>query len=270
MLCPKCSKGISLEYNQTKCPHCGAEIVSGVTGPTGESIPVSAGLNAPETCPCSSSSQEPLWDNEGPFFTRLFNTWKKATFHPATFFKAIPTDAGLVKPLFYAIIIGFVASAIGVSWSLLFTALHVPILGMDAKTLEAIPFLNTFWKYILLGSVILSPLLVTIGLFIWSGILHLCLMIFGGNKKGFEATFRSVAYGYSPMLFVLIPACGTYIAAIWAIVTTIIGLKHTHQIPTWKAILAYLLPLILCICLAAIVGLLAGILIPLTMAGRPH
>lgn len=266
MLCPKCANEISLGYNQTKCPHCGAEIGSDVIGKTaGEPVPLSAGLRPSETTQSSSFSQVPLWDNEGPFFTRLFNTWKKATFYPSTFFKTIPTNTGLGRPLFYAIILGLVSLAGYVFWSLVPTILQIPILGMDKETLEALnaipflmPFLQKFIPYIIIGLVILSPIITIIGLFIWSGILHICLIILGGNKKGFEATFRSAAYGDSPNIFMLIPVCGGCVAGIWLTVTTIIGLKQTHQIPTWKAIVAFLLPIILCACLAVI----AAVVVP--------
>ena len=37
---------------------------------------------------------------------------------------------------------------------------------------------------------ILAPVLVVVGLFLVSGIIHLCLMLLGGARRGFEATFR--------------------------------------------------------------------------------
>lgn len=98
--------------------------------------------------------------------------------------------------------------------------------------------------------VLLSPVVSTIMTFILAGIYHLSLMIFGGNKKGFEATFRSLAYSTgSAAICNLIPFFGAYAAGIWAIILTIIGFKESHQIPTVKAVLAYLVPLFLCTCI---------------------
>ncbi|MFH1230655.1 MAG: YIP1 family protein [Planctomycetota bacterium] len=99
-------------------------------------------------------------------------------------------------------------------------------------------------------------------MFIYSGILHLCLMILGGNKKGFEATFRSIAYSVSPWVFAIVPFCGGVVGYFWAIVTVIIGLKQTHQIPTWKAIVAYFLPMIFCCVCVFVVAIVAAIAIP--------
>ena len=84
------------------------------------------------------------------------------------------------------------------------------------------------------------------------------VLIVGGNKKGFEATFRSLTYAYSPNVFSFIPFCGGYIALVWQIVIIIIGFKETHQIPTWKAIVACLLPLILCCVCGLVLVIIAG------------
>ena len=40
----------------------------------------------------------------------------------------------------------------------------------------------------------LSPLLLILGLFIGSGILHLCLMMVGGANRSFETTFRVLCF----------------------------------------------------------------------------
>ncbi|MFH0888192.1 MAG: YIP1 family protein [Planctomycetota bacterium] len=263
MFCAKCNHAISLEYGQTKCPHCGAEIghdISTKMDNTGLKPPSSEPYFRDTSIPQSPLNQ--LWDNNCPFFTRLFNTWKKSTFYPVTFFKSIPTDAGLSRPLLYAIITMFIGVTSGIFWNLLFTALQIPFFGMDKKSLEAIPFLQEFMTYIMIGYVILSPIFTAIWMFIFSGILHLCLMILGSNKKGFEATFRSVAYGISPNIFAIVPFCGGMVGGIWGIVTTIIGLKQTHQIPTWKAIVAYFLPMIFCCICVSVAAIVAAIAIP--------
>lgn len=124
------------------------------------------------------------------------------------------------------------------------------------KTGETFPFVIT--PLIMAGYVLISPPLIAIGVFLGSGIWHLCLMVVGGNKKGFEATFRSVAYANGPMILNLIPFCGGYIGSIWSIIVAIIGFKQTHQIPTWKAVLAYFIPILLCCGCAIIIIMVAG------------
>lgn len=272
MFCAKCNHAINLEYGQTKCPHCGAEISSAIAtrmDNTGLKPPSSEPYSQDTSTPQSPLS--PLWDNDGPFFTRLFNTWKESTFHPIRFFKNIPTDTGLVGPLMYAIIIWFISTAAGVFWNLVFTALQIPFFGMRKEDFALMPGLYEVMPYIMIGLVILSPIFTAIWMFIYSGVLHLCLMILGGNRKGFEATFRSVAYSLSPWVFGIVPVCGGAVSVFWAIVTIIIGLKQTHQIPTWKAIVAYLLPIIFCCVCVAVLAIVMAISVPLVMKGAiPH
>jgi len=265
MLCPKCDRAISLDYGQDKCPHCNELVgTDTVIKKPGEGLrPPSSEPANPLVTITEDPDRPPTWDDEGPFFSRLWNTWKKSTFYPATFFKTTPTNSGLGRPLFYAIIIVFISTAAGVLWNLIFTALQIPFFGMDKKSLESIPGLYEVMPYIMMGFVILSPIFTVIWIFLWSGILHLCLMILDGNKKGFEATFRSVVYGLSPYAFGIVPFCGGIVAVIWSIVTIIIGLKQTHQIPIWKAIVAYFLPYIFCCCIAIILA----IIIPTFLVG---
>ena len=92
----------------------------------------------------------------------------------------------------------------------------------------------------------LSPFLIIAGLFLSAGILHLCLMLVRGTKYGFEATFRTVAYGYSANALMVIPFCGGFLAALWAIILYIIGLREAHETTGGKAAVAVFLPAIAC------------------------
>jgi hypothetical protein len=85
----------------------------------------------------------------------------------------------------------------------------------------------------------------TISMMISAAILHVSLMIVGGARQGYETTFRvnSFAYGASiPLAFLL--ACIPLAHAVWLIVLLSIGLSKAHEIPTGKAVLAVLLPVI--------------------------
>jgi hypothetical protein len=95
--------------------------------------------------------------------------------------------------------------------------------------------------------IILLPLLVIIGLFIGSAIVHLCLMIVGGANQPFETTFRVLAFSQgSTGPLQMIPICGGAISGVWALVCNCIGLARAHGTDTGRAVLAVLLPLIVC------------------------
>jgi hypothetical protein len=107
--------------------------------------------------------------------------------------------------------------------------------------------------------IVLIPVLVIMGMFIWSGILHLCLMIVGGAKKPFETTFRVVCFSSgSTSLLSMIPICGGWIAGVWNIVLECIGLARSHETDTGKAVLAVLLPMIVCCGGGALLAILGG------------
>jgi hypothetical protein len=109
------------------------------------------------------------------------------------------------------------------------------------------------------GYILLSPVLVIVGMFIVSGILHLSLMIVGGARKPFETTFRVVCFSSgSTSLLSMIPFCGGMIAGVWNIVVECIGLARAHEIDTGKAVMAVLLPIIVCCGGLILLGILGG------------
>jgi len=83
-------------------------------------------------------------------------------------------------------------------------------------------------------------------------------MIVGGNKKGFESTFRALAYAYGGNLFGIIPFIGSTIGGIYCLVLTIFGVREGHGISTGRAVLAVLLPIIVVVGL----GILAAVMLP--------
>ena len=99
--------------------------------------------------------------------------------------------------------------------------------------------------FVVLGAFIIVP----IALFVWSGVLHLCLLLVGGANEGYQATFRVVSYSSVTSLFNAIPVVGT-IASLWGIVLTVIGLREVHNTSTGKSVAAVLMPVGVAILLA--------------------
>jgi len=190
---------------------------------------------------------KPLWEDQGPFFKRLYSTWKESTFHPIRFFQNMPVDAGIVRPYLYFLITGFIGALAATIWiAPLYLVMFMPLVFAGGGVIPIAIIIG-----MLAAIVIFSPIISTIMIFIMAGVYHLSLMIFKGNKKGFEATFRSLAYAFgSASIGNLIPFFGGWAAGIWGAVMTIIGFRESHQITTGKAVLAYLVPLFLCMCCA--------------------
>jgi hypothetical protein len=92
-------------------------------------------------------------------------------------------------------------------------------------------------------------------LFIGSAITHVCLMLLGGAKQGYETTFRVVSYSNGSTAWMNAIPCGAFVLGIWTLVLNIIGLAEAHEIPASKAALAVFLPLIVCLGVCGITAL---------------
>lgn len=216
MICPSCNRDVPDQPEPTFCPHCGGRIAP----------------EPPKFCP---------WEERERlgFITALTSTLKESLLKPSEFYRKMPVSGGLGSPLIYAILWGTLGIMFGLIWQILFGGLLEMVAQFRGMGRE-------FGPGYLLAIAILSPIIVIISIFIGSGILHLCLMIIGGNKKGFEATFRVISYANGAQIFFAIPLCGAFIGAVWMIVIEIIGLREAHGISGGKAALAVFLPLIIC------------------------
>lgn len=237
MVCPSCNRdipeqsGIPSGPDLSFCPYCGGKIVPEI----------------PNSCP---------WEERERlgFIPSIISTLRESLFKPGDFFRNMPVTGGIGGPLFYAMILGTVGIMFGIIWQILFGGMFEIIAQPPGTRKE-------YGPGFLLTIAILSPFIVIAGVFIGGGILHLCLMILGGNKKGLEATFRVISYANGASILSAIPLCGGIIGAIWTIVLEIIGLKEAHGISGGKAALAVLLPLIVCcgmIILAILIPVLVG------------
>ncbi|MEW6026773.1 MAG: YIP1 family protein [Planctomycetota bacterium] len=248
MLCPKCNRAISLDYGQDKCPRCGETI--GMADSTIKKPP--EGLQPPPQQPPQPPNPQvtineyddmpPTWDDEGPFFSRLWNTFVSVMFHPKTFFSQTPTEDGIGKPLLYAIIVGSIGTIAVNFWMLMLISMYMPQMVPGQSVMMASSLsMNMIFQ------IFMAPIQVIIYTFIQAGILHLSLMVIKGNEQGFEATYRAVVYSMSTYWLNLIPFClGAPVGAIWQIVLIIIGLREVHGISTGKAVVAWFLPILFC------------------------
>ena len=178
---------------------------------------------------------------------RFFRTMKEVLFSPTLFFRNMPVNKGIQNPLLYGVIIGFVGGLLNLLWQYAFSG----VLGT----------INVFLTAYVLIYAFALPFLIAIGLFVFSGVFHVVLMVVGGDKRGFEATFRVVSYSTSTQVLSLLPLLGWLIAPIYSLVLFIIGFRESHRIGTGRAAFAVLLPLILVTVLILIVIFM--ILLPL-------
>jgi hypothetical protein len=200
------------------------------------------------------------WDRrqELGLFPAFVETLKLVLLNPTTAFSAMKTEGGLREPLIYAVI----GSSIGFIVNFLFSLL-MSSFGFIGNRNALAGILSAGIGAVAL--IIFIPVLIALGLFIGSAILHLCLILVGGARRPFETTFRVVCFGAgSAYPLMILPICGGLISGIWCIVVQCIGLTRAHQITTGRALLAILLPIIVCCGGGFVLAVMGGILGGLT------
>src|SRR6476646_2674609 len=182
------------------------------------------------------------WEHrqERGFFNAFIETLTMVLTRPAEAFSVMKREGGLGEPLIYALIGGCLGGIVSALFSLGFQSI-----GLFANKNNS--FAAMTGMGIGFGTIILVPLIIVIVLFIWSGLAHLCLMVFGGTNQPFETTFRVFSFTQgSAGPLQIIPLCGGLISGIWAIVCNCIGLARAQETDTGRALLAVLSPLIIC------------------------
>jgi hypothetical protein len=163
---------------------------------------------------------------------------------PATFFAGLggPRPGRVKGPLVFATIYGVVSSPLALLLEP-FDPLRrgQPGIGSSFSSLYG----NNPGAAIALAdlSVVLLPLFIVLGVYIGAAIQHLFVFLFVRERRGFWGTFSVVAYGAAAisLLFSWMPILG-YLASIYGIYMTTIGLREMHGTSTLRALLAALVP----------------------------
>jgi hypothetical protein len=182
----------------------------------------------------------PAWEERQRFgfLNALYLTIKDVMFSPGPFFARMPSRIGLGQPLLFAVVVGVISAFFTWMWSLT---------GSSLQMFVAEDLAEVFKGPLIYGaSFMLSPVWIIAGVFVFAGIIHACLMLVGGNRLGFEATFRVVAYDQAVSICALVPFCGNIIALFWSLVVLIVGLHKIHDTDPWRAVVAIIVPVVLC------------------------
>jgi hypothetical protein len=249
-LCPYCAQPLP-EPPDRICPSCGRDLPPSIPPPAGEGPP---------------------WERRAQigFVTALIDTTREVLTGPTAFFRSMPVMGGIGAPLGYGVIVGY----IGLVAQALYQAIFRAVLGSSLASFGG----RSEWERLattlqsglgLVIQIILGPAILTVGLFLSAGIVHLMLMLLGGARRNFEATFRVACYAEAPAVLALLPFCGGIVGVIYRLVLYIIGLAEAHQIGKGTSAAAVLLPLLLlCCCCAAGITIFAGSLAALLSRAR--
>ena len=202
------------------------------------------------------------WDQRDRIglFSALVETTRQVLAGPGAFFRAMPVSGGLGSPLLYAVLIGWAGLAVAAFYQAIFRSVVGSSWGAFGDRPEVAAMLGWVEGWAgCVAQVVFGGVLVVIGVFVAAGIIHLVLLLLGGARRDFEATFRVVSFAQATSILFLVPFCGQLIGGIWSLVLYVLGLAEAHQIGHGKAAPAVLLPLVLlCCCCASLGFLFAG------------
>jgi hypothetical protein len=222
----------------------------GVPAPAAPPAQVGAG----ETLAVAGSRTGLPWEHrrERGLFNAFVETLIMVLTKPGEAFTVMKREGGLGEPLIYALIGGCLGGVVSILFSLGLQS--VGFFANRHDTFSAMTGMGGSAVFI-----VLVPLLIIMGLFIGSAIVHVCLMIVGGANHSFETTFRVIAFSQgSTGPLQMIPICGGLIAGVWALVCNSIGLARAHETDTGRAVLAIFLPLIVCCGGVLLIALMFG------------
>ena len=212
----------------------------------------------------------PSWEHrkELGFWKALIETWKEVLLRPGTSFSVMRTSGGFGVPIGFNVVMLVVMAIPTFLYSLLWSGLmNLAAFGASSQNQAA--------ATVALGlgpafSAIAVVLMIPIGIastFVNAGLFHLCLSLFKGTSKSYEATYRVLCYSSSAYVLAVIPFVGGSVAGIWYLVSMIIGLSKVHKTEPWRAIVGVLLPVV--VCCTILFGAYAA-LIAIVIASHAH
>ncbi|MCP4896524.1 MAG: hypothetical protein GY906_06065 [bacterium] len=196
----------------------------------------------------------PWEDPSRPIVEALFETIKLFVMSPTEAFHRMAPSGSLARPVVYLIVLGWIGVIFSQVYSIAFGGIQLPF-AEDMYDPAAMGVSLGFN----IGAIVLAPIIILFFAGIQLLVIHLMLLIVGGATRDLSATLRVICYAATPQLLSIIPLCGGFAALVWAIVLLVIGLSVVHSTTHAKALIAVLLPIVLC-CLACVgVGVLGGV-----------
>ena len=192
-------------------------------------------------------------------FKKMFDLWKKVITQPARTFKQQRKKANLSEGAKHIVVAGVISGVI---------ATLLGLAGLSAMGMENLFGLAVWGTAGLLALVIILPIMGIIGWLINSGIFYVISLLLGGKGNYTLQSYLIALYSAPIMvityLFIAIPILGwviLFLISIYSLYLLTLALKETHKFSTGRAVLVWLLPIIIVVVLilifaVAILGML--------------
>jgi hypothetical protein len=204
------------------------------------------------------------WEQRGlGFFAAFYETLRVLAARPRQAYERVAVTRAVGRPLGFALLVGWPGILAATLWEVAFQSrMDQWVPWMKDQRFEREPMLE-------IGIALCAPLWFPIFLFVAAAFQHLFLWMVGGARNGFAQTFRVMCYAQVSALAGFLPVCGSLAAAVWHLGLQVIGLSAVHKIGTGRALLALLLPLLLCCGCIAILFSMFGAAWMSGMKGSP-
>ena len=186
----------------------------------------------------------PAWESgQAGIFKRFIDTFKQIFANPTWFFSNFKIDK-YRKALSFAWIVCSLAVVFFALYSLwqLEQNPSAVIEKAAAQSGEDPQKIYESLRSFLFISLYGAPIFGLTNILFSAFVYHIGIKLTANKHQGFKATFRATAYGFAPLVLVVVPFIGHLVGTLWALILQIIGLTQVHQITPARASLAVLLP----------------------------
>jgi len=205
----------------------------------------------------------PPWEDRSSFshLQGFFETIQQAMLSPGRLFRRMSVAHGLWGPLSFYVLLYVLMTLVERMWSSALSGFDIALLSWleelnDESIADAsiVQFLETI-------GIFFSPLMAVISLFFSSAVIHLSAALLISDNRGFEASFRAVAYAGSALILGLIPVCGSVLSVFWMIGILVVAVRELHGTGTGRALVTVGLPMVVLFCGCMTLTILFGGLI---------
>ena len=179
--------------------------------------------------------------------TALAATFRILLAEPVAGFATARRAGDLGSPISWAVLLGWLGFAANIGWTMLANVNPLAWLPTAASS-RSLPEM-AMTGVVFAAVVVVLPLLVLVGLFLQSALVHLFLLLYGGirqSETGFEGTLRAISWSATAQMALLVPLVGGLVAAVWGVCLQVLALVSFHRTSAGRALAAVLTPLVLC------------------------
>jgi hypothetical protein len=204
----------------------------------------------------------PPWEDREHFgrLSGFFETIQQAMLAPKRLFSGMPISRGIWEPLTFYVVLYVLMMIVERLWSAALSGFDIALLswldelnGDSATNLALTHFMETM-------GVFFSPFIAVASLFLSAGVTHIACMLLIPGQRGFEASYRVVAYSGAAMILGVVPVCGEFLSVFWMLFIYIVALREVHETTTGRAIVVATLPIVFMFCTCLTIATLVGII----------